>query len=555
MAAYRTLYRKWRPMTFDDVVGQPHITETLKNEIMSGRISHAYMFTGTRGTGKTSTAKILSRAVNCLNPQNGNPCNECEVCRGIMNDTLLDVVEMDAASNNGVENIRDIIDQVRYATASSKYKVYIIDEVHMLSAGAFNALLKTLEEPPEHVIFILATTEIHKVLPTILSRCQRFDFKNISSSDICGAVSDILNKEGINAEKEAVEYIAQLGNGSMRDALSITEQCLAYKNNNLTYADVTEILGTLDDSFLYKIAGFIANGDTAQAVVSFDSCISKGKNPSSFAEGLLGVMREILLYNLSPETLDIGSFKLSLLKETAPLFGKEKTVRCIEILSELLRDIKYVSSAQILVECAVVRLCNASFSDDYSAILDRIADLEKKASGFTAAAQNTVPIAPAQQAAAYTPTSPQVMGAESPRSNSETKITQNTAADSSRHTDSQSVTANGIIGKIIANWSEVKEKIQSLGKIRIFVALYDVRLRGEGNKLILEVPERDTLSLLSDKESIDCMRRVISEMFACDVQIECVYAEKGDSTAELKTDLFDNLAELSNNFPENFKIE
>ncbi len=555
MAAYRTLYRKWRPMTFDDVVGQPHITETLKNEIMSGRISHAYMFTGTRGTGKTSTAKILSRAVNCLNPQNGNPCNECEVCRGIMNDTLLDVVEMDAASNNGVENIRDIIDQVRYATASSKYKVYIIDEVHMLSAGAFNALLKTLEEPPEHVIFILATTEIHKVLPTILSRCQRFDFKNISSSDICGAVSDILNKEGINAEKEAVEYIAQLGNGSMRDALSITEQCLAYKNNNLTYADVTEILGTLDDSFLYKIAGFIAKGDTAQAVVSFDSCISKGKNPSSFAEGLLGVMREILLYNLSPETLDIGSFKLSLLKETAPLFGKEKTVRCIEILSELLRDIKYVSSAQILVECAVVRLCNASFSDDYSAILDRIADLEKKASGFTAAAQNTVPIAPAQQAAAYTPTPPQVMGTESPRSNSETKITQNTAADSSRHTDSQSVTANGIIGKIIANWSEVKEKIQSLGKIRIFVALYDVRLRGEGSKLILEVPERDTLSLLSDKESIDCMRQVISEMFACDVQIECVYAEKGDSTAELKTDLFDNLAELSNNFPENFKIE
>ena len=555
MAAYRTLYRKWRPMTFDDVVGQPHITETLKNEIMSGRISHAYMFTGTRGTGKTSTAKILSRAVNCLNPKNGNPCNECEVCRGIMNDTLLDVVEMDAASNNGVENIRDIIDQVRYATASSKYKVYIIDEVHMLSAGAFNALLKTLEEPPEHVIFILATTEIHKVLPTILSRCQRFDFKNISSSDICAAVSDILNKEGITAEKEAVEYIAQLGNGSMRDALSITEQCLAYKNNNLTYADVTEILGTLDDSFLYKIAGYIAKGDTAQAVVSFDSCISKGKNPGSFAEGLLGVMREILLYNLSPETLDIGSFKLSLLKETAPLFGKEKTVRCIEILSELLRDIKYVSSAQILVECAVVRLCNASFSDDYSAILDRIADLEKKASGFTAAAQNTVPIAPAQQAAAYTPTSPQVMGTESPRSNSETKITQNTAADSSRHTDSQSVTANGIIGKIIANWSEVKEKIQSLGKIRIFVALYDVRLHGEGNKLILEVPERDTLSLLSDKESIDCMRRVISEMFACDVQIECVYAEKGDSTAELKTDLFDNLAELSNNFPENFKIE
>ena len=237
--AYQTLYRKWRPRTFDEVVGQSHITSTLKNEITTGRTSHAYMFTGTRGTGKTSTAKILSRALNCENPVDGNPCNECAVCKGIFDESVLDVVEMDAASNNGVENIREIIDQVRYSTASSKFKVYIIDEVHMLSTGAFNALLKTLEEPPNHVIFILATTEIHKVPATILSRCQRFDFKNITSHEIADAVGAILEKENITASRDAVEYIAYLGNGSMRDALSITEQCLAYKNNDISYEDVT----------------------------------------------------------------------------------------------------------------------------------------------------------------------------------------------------------------------------------------------------------------------------------------------------------------------------
>ena len=203
--AYQTLYRKWRPKTFDEVVGQSHITSTLRNEILTNRTTHAYIFTGTRGTGKTSTAKILSRALNCENPVNGNPCNQCSSCRGILDETILDVVEFDAASNGGVDNIREIIDQVRYSTASTRYKVYIIDEVHMLSIDAFNALLKTLEEPPEYVVFILATTEIHKVPVTILSRCQRFDFKNITSADISGAVARILSAEEVNIEKDAVD--------------------------------------------------------------------------------------------------------------------------------------------------------------------------------------------------------------------------------------------------------------------------------------------------------------------------------------------------------------
>ncbi len=226
--AYQALYRKWRPKTFDDVIGQNHIINTLKNEIIENKTAHAYLFTGTRGTGKTSTAKIFSRAVNCQNPQNGNPCNECDICKGILNESILDVIEIDAASNTGVDNIREIIEQCRYAAASTKYKIYIIDEVHMLSESAFNALLKTLEEPPEHVKFILATTEVHKVPATILSRCQRFDFKTIDAFEIVEAMRKILLAENIEVENDALEYVAFLGDGSMRDSLSILDRCIAY---------------------------------------------------------------------------------------------------------------------------------------------------------------------------------------------------------------------------------------------------------------------------------------------------------------------------------------
>ena len=319
--AYQTLYRKWRPKTFDEVVGQSHITSTLRNEILTNRTTHAYIFTGTRGTGKTSTAKILSRALNCENPVNGNPCNQCSSCRGILDETILDVVEFDAASNGGVDNIREIIDQVRYSTASTRYKVYIIDEVHMLSIDAFNALLKTLEEPPEYVVFILATTEIHKVPVTILSRCQRFDFKNITSADIAGAVARILSAEEVNIEKDAVDYIAYLGNGSMRDALSITEQCLAYKSNDITYSDITEILGTLDDSFLYSAAEHIASGNVRELLVLFNNCIKKGKNPDSFADGMMRTLRDILYYIMAPDVCDFTDTKKQYLENAAKLFN------------------------------------------------------------------------------------------------------------------------------------------------------------------------------------------------------------------------------------------
>jgi len=281
--AYQALYRKWRPMRFDDVVGQSHITDTIRSEITSDRLAHAYLFTGTRGTGKTTTAKILSRAVNCISPTDGNPCNECEVCKAILSETCLDVREIDAASNTGVDNIRDIFSQINYVATMGKYKVYIIDEVHMLSKGAFNALLKTLEEPPAHVIFILATTELRLIPATILSRCQRFDFKTISISDIVANLRHILSGEGIEATDEALEYVAYLGDGSMRDSLSILDQCLSFSENKLTLEKVTDVVGAVDDKILYEFASDVAKNDTVSALRRFNDCISNGKNFDNIA--------------------------------------------------------------------------------------------------------------------------------------------------------------------------------------------------------------------------------------------------------------------------------
>ncbi len=544
--AYQTLYRKWRPKNFDDVVGQPHITETLKNEIKTGRLSHAYIFTGTRGTGKTSTAKILSRAVNCLNPQNGNPCNECDVCKGILNETILDVVEMDAASNNGVENIRDIIDQVRYATASSKYKVYIIDEVHMLSSGAFNALLKTLEEPPEHIIFILATTEIHKVLPTILSRCQRFDFKNITVSDISGAISAIMEKERINIDNDAVEYIAQLGNGSMRDALSILEQCLAYKNDNLTYEDVTAILGTLDDNFLYDMAEYIALSDVKNALILFNGCMNEGKSPDSFAEGLLKVMREIMIYTCAPEAEEFTAMKKALLEKTSSLFTAEKLVRCIDILSELLRDIKFVASARILVECTLVRIAYSRLSDDTDAILDRLSGVEKlisdgdfaltvNKSGINKAANEHIKVIPSVD-----------------NVQTDTEIPKKDVSPSKK-TESA---LNGELSSVIFGWEEIKKQLQDNGKLILFVNLFGVNPKEADGALLLEFTDNNALKMVNTSENLTELSNVAGKLFGITPKIKCVLKSHDDNdNFEQNNDIFENIAKLSNSYPENFKID
>ena len=262
---YRVLYRKWRPQTFEEVYGQPHITATLKNELVSGRVAHAYLFTGSRGTGKTTCAKILSKAVNCLSPNDGDPCNECEICRGIDNGSVLDVIEIDAASNNGVDNIRDLRDEANFTPVKAKYRVYIIDEVHMLSIGAFNALLKILEEPPEHVIFILATTEVHKLPATILSRCQRFDFKRITPEDICARLQYVAEHENITLDEDAAALIAKVADGALRDALSLLDRCCAV-DEHITSEVVTKSAGLAGRDYLMRLSECIIKKDCASAL-------------------------------------------------------------------------------------------------------------------------------------------------------------------------------------------------------------------------------------------------------------------------------------------------
>ena len=379
--AYQAIYRRWRPLVFDDVVGQNHITTTLKNQVMNGSTAHAYLFCGTRGTGKTSTAKILSRAVNCLNPQNGNPCNECEVCRGLLDESILDVIELDGASKNKVENIREIIDDVNFTPTVAKKKVYIIDEVHMVTQQAFNALLKTIEEPPAHVMFILATTELNKVPITVLSRCQQFDFRRITNSDIAGRMGEILSSDGFTFDESALSLIAELGDGSMRDSLSVLDKCVGAIDNHLSFDTVVSVTGIAETDALFDLAHAVAKGDTKDAILKISDIIEKGKELGLFAERFIKYLRDILVVKVTgkPEiflnTSEENAKKISELTEN---FSKERLVRAIELMSEAYNLTRSSSFSRTVYEMAVVKMCEPETQDTQVALLDRIAVLEEK---------------------------------------------------------------------------------------------------------------------------------------------------------------------------------
>ncbi len=391
MSGYQALYRKWRPMTFDDVAGQKHISDTVRAAVESGRIAHAYLFCGTRGTGKTSTAKIFSRAVNCENPKNGEPCNECPTCRGILDGSILDVYEMDAASNRGVENIREIRDEVIYTPVGCKYKVYIIDEVHMLTAEAFNALLKTLEEPPSHAIFILATTEPHKIPATVLSRCQRFDFRRIGLDDISRRISKIAETEGISITPDAAELIAELGDGSMRDAISVLDRCAAF-GGELTTDQIAEVTGIVGNRQLFEIADAVATDDAKTALCLANDVLRGGKEPQNLIENLIDHMRCLLICkaaDASQELLEKPEQTAEKYAKQAEAFSTERILYSIKALGEYLSQAKWMSNPSVAVEMAMVKLCNLSYSTDTDALLARIEKLEQKiASGITVAVQN-----------------------------------------------------------------------------------------------------------------------------------------------------------------------
>lgn len=383
---YQVLYRKYRPKVFSDVVGQSHITSTLKNEVETGKLSHAYLFTGSRGTGKTTCAKILAKAVNCLNPINGNPCCECEICKGIESGAILDVVEIDAASNNGVDNIRDIRDESAFAPASCKYRVYIIDEVHMLSIGAFNALLKTLEEPPAHVKFILATTEVHKIPATILSRCQRFDFKRVDSESMVSRMRFIANEEGFTLDEEAALLIAKIADGGMRDALSVLDQCVS-REKHITTETVCSVAGLTGRQHLFDLADAVKKEDAAACLSLINELHNGCFDMERLCSELINHFRNLMITKTvkNAESVLIGTQQeLDSYKKQSASFTLEALLFAIDLLQNTLTEIKRGANRRVEMETAVIRLAHPALSDDRNGILRRLADLEAKVrSGVT----------------------------------------------------------------------------------------------------------------------------------------------------------------------------
>lgn len=378
--AYTALYREWRPRTFNDVVGQEHITTTLKNQILNNRIAHAYLFCGTRGTGKTSTAKVFAKALNCLNLKDGEPCNECEMCKKINEGLAIDVTELDAASNNGVDKIRDIIDDVKYPPQEAKYKVYIMDEVHMLSAGAVNAFLKTLEEPPNNVIFILATTDPQKLPITILSRCQRFDFKRINNSEITARLRKIVNEQNVLADERSLNLIARVSDGAMRDSLSILDQAISMGNGNVDYGTVVSMLGLVTNEHLFKLANAVIQRSVEKGIEIIEEVIYSGKDIYLFIKDLIAHYRNLLMVKVTnnpEEVLDMSEENIALIKEQGARLRAEEIMRCIRILQEAENNAKLSKQARLYCELAVIKMCKIEYDTSSEVILTRLNKLEE----------------------------------------------------------------------------------------------------------------------------------------------------------------------------------
>lgn len=378
--AYTALYREWRPKNFEDVVGQEHITTTLKNQIQNDRIAHAYLFCGTRGTGKTSTAKVMAKALNCLNPVNGEPCNECEMCKKINEGLAIDVTELDAASNNGVDKIRDIIDDAKYPPQEARFKVYIMDEVHMLSMGAVNAFLKTLEEPPANVIFILATTDPQKLPITILSRCQRFDFKRISKSDISDRLRKIVGAQGVLADEKSLELISRVSDGAMRDALSILDQAIAMGDGSVNYDSVVGMLGLVTNEYLFNITSAIIERNIQKAMNIIEEVVYAGKDINLFIKDLTGHFRNLLMAKVTnnpEEVLDMSMENINLIKEQGSRIRVEEIMRDIRILQEAEGNAKISKQARLYLELATIKMCKIEYDTSSELILARINRLEE----------------------------------------------------------------------------------------------------------------------------------------------------------------------------------
>lgn len=518
--SYQALYRKWRPMTFDDVVGQKHVSDTLKTGIATGRIAHAYLFCGTRGTGKTSTAKIFSRAVNCENPQDGEPCNQCPTCRGILDGSILDVYEMDAASNRGVENIREIRDEVIYTPAGCTYKVYIIDEVHMLTAEAFNALLKTLEEPPKHALFILATTEPHKIPATVLSRCQRFDFRRIGVEDIAGRLSQIAKAEGIGATPDALELVAELGDGSMRDALSLLDQCAAFGYEELNTGLVTEIVGIADPKTLFAIADAAAEGNTKEALLQTDGFLRQGKEVQNFLEELTLHFRSLLLCKSAEdpaELLERTPEAAAKFQAQAERFSMGQILYMIGVLSECLAQAKWMATPQVAAEVAMVKLCNPAYSTEPSALLARLEKLERMlAQGVTAAPapQSATVETPSPNSAEDGDTPPWNVPAEEATPAAETTPSENPSSVTSGDTFPQGerLTSNSTDHDAVWEfWADALQEVKNESKL-LYAFMSNAKGFLNGSTVEIELSNQVAFNKIATPQGLEYLSKLFSRI-------------------------------------------
>lgn len=394
--SYLALYRKYRPVRFEDLIGQEHVVKTLVNQIESGRLGHAYLFTGTRGTGKTTAAKIFAKAINCEHPINGSPCGKCATCKALSDPSNIDVLEIDAASNNGVNEIRELRENVQFPPVAAKYKVYIIDEVHMLSGAAFNALLKTLEEPPSHAVFILATTEVHKIPATILSRCMRFDFRLVSTERIAELIAKIYDEQGKKFEKEAVTAIAKAGEGSVRDALSVADVAISSGGEVLTYQDVTEILGTSNSEVLARFADELLSGDAGGALETVDALASLGKSMGVLMKDVTSLLRDVLIVKTcdgADKILSLPQSKYDALKTLADKTNEHRLLRALEIFADAENALRFSTRQRVIFETAAIKAARPDTDYDFDALLSRIKTLEDRMNNLNVAAIAAKPVA------------------------------------------------------------------------------------------------------------------------------------------------------------------
>lgn len=526
---YTALYRKFRPITFSEIVGQEHITRTLRNQIIAGRVGHAYLFNGGRGTGKTSAAKILARAINCLNPKDGEPCNECEICKGAINGSLTDIVEMDAASNNSVEDIRSIREEVNFLPTKAKYRVYIIDEVHMLSTGAFNALLKTLEEPPEHVKFILATTEPQKLPATILSRCQRFDFKKISNENIIKRLNIVCEKSNIEITKEALNIIAVLSEGAMRDALSILERCIQDGENKIDEDKIKDLVGIPKITYIHQLTESILEYDVDKALANIDEVLEDGKDINNLLWELIKYVKDILVYKASNKLELYSEEELNKIRIISEKVSKEKLVDIIYQLSNLENDIKWSTQKTIMFQAGIIKLCSKQ-AETSSNLEERLDKIEKYLRTSKVTSNMTMPVRQVQS------NEPRMTFGVSSKNSTEFKNTNIPKSNKEKKFSNKSE----------EYWPQIVNDLKQSGKIVLYTNLMNTKAKEINDMTVgIEFPNGMTSfgkTVLEKPENIREISNLVS--IACGKEMQIKYITQNNQVHQMTQE--ENLQNLAN---------